>query len=79
MRNKLYEIVLSAYTKFKVFKWGLGSYLKSEKGATAVEYALVIAVVVVLVIGATMVMSEPLEKFFKAAIAKVQAIVTPKE
>ena len=68
MRNKLYEIVLSAHTRFKVFKWGIGSYLKSEKGATAVEYALVIALVVTMVIAAAGFMFDPLKQFFVGVV-----------
>jgi len=43
----------------------------SEKGAGAVEYGLVIAVVVTLVVGVAGVMSDPLQTFFKAAVGKV--------
>ncbi len=48
--------------------------LANQKGAGAVEYGLVIAVVVVMVVLATTVMRDPLEKFFAAVVAKVRGL-----
>lgn len=44
---------------------------ENEKGAGAVEYGLVIAIVVTLVVGVAGVMADPLTEFFEAAVEKV--------
>ena len=70
LKNKLVELDRKANIELQ-FK---GQQLKdrnSEKGAGAVEYALVIAVVVTLVVGVAGVMKDPLDTFFQSAVAKV--------
>jgi pilus assembly protein Flp/PilA len=47
---------------------------KDETGAGAVEYALVIAVVVVMIIAATAVMDTPVRDFFEGVIDKIKAV-----
>lgn len=49
--------------------------LTNQRGAGAVEYGLVIAVIVVMVILAAKVMDEPLKKFFKAVVDTVMQFV----
>ncbi|WP_045211614.1 Flp family type IVb pilin [Desulfonatronovibrio magnus] len=44
----------------------------NQTGATAVEYALVIAVVLAVVIAAATFMGDPLQDFFEAAVQQVQ-------
>ena len=73
MKEKIFGIGPMIYSRFQVFKWRLGSCLKDKKGATAVEYALVIAIVVAVVVGAAMAMKTPLKVFFVAAVTKIGA------
>jgi len=75
MRKKLYEMGLRLYTRFNINRWRLSNYLKDQEGATAVEYALVIAVVVIGVVGAATVMFDPLEEFFKAVVDKIKEFI----
>ena len=75
MRKKLYEKGLRLYTRLTVNRWRIGNYLKDQKGAAAVEYALVIAVVVIGVVGAATVMFEPLEEFFEAVVDKIKEFI----
>ena len=75
MRKKLYETGLRLYTRLTVTRWKLSNYLKGQEGATAVEYALVIAVVVIGVVGAATVMFEPLEEFFEAVVDKIKEFI----
>jgi Flp pilus assembly pilin Flp len=71
MKEKAFGIGPMIYSRFQVLKWRLGSYLKGEEGATAVEYALVIAIVVAVVVSAATFMKQPLINFFQAAVDKI--------
>ena len=71
MRKKLYEKGLRLYTRLTVNRWRIGNYLKDQKGAAAVEYALVIAVVVIGVIGAATFLYDDLKDFFRTVAKKV--------
>jgi Flp pilus assembly pilin Flp len=49
--------------------------LHNNRGAGAVEYGLIIAVVVAMVVAAALVMKPELEKFFKAAANQIAAFM----
>jgi len=68
--NKLSNIDRAAYAKMQSLHTTQDADDK-ERGAGAVEYGLVIAIVVTLVVGVAGVMSEPLQEFFEAAVGKV--------
>lgn len=50
------------------------SRLADERGAATVEYALLIAVIVTMVIAAATYMFDPLKEFFLSIIEKIQGI-----
>ncbi len=54
------------------------SRLSDEKGAATVEYALLIAVIVVMVIAAATYMFDPLKEFFLSVVDKIQGIADDK-
>ncbi len=51
---------------------GLKRRLRDEQGATTVEYALLIAVIVIGIIAAATYMFDPLKEFFKDVVKKVK-------
>ncbi len=53
-------------------KQGITSRLRDERGATTVEYALLIAVIVIGIIAAATYMFDPLKEFFKDVVDKVK-------
>ncbi|QLA14654.1 Flp family type IVb pilin [Desulfolutivibrio sulfoxidireducens] len=53
-------------------KRGIKSRLRDERGATTVEYALLIAVIVIGIIAAATYMFDPLKDFFKDVVKKVK-------
>ncbi len=53
-------------------KQGIKSRLRDERGATTVEYALLIAVIVIGIIAAATYMFDPLKEFFKDVVKKVK-------
>ena len=74
MKDKIFRIGPMIYSRFQVFKWRLGSYLKDQEGATAIEYGLVVAVIVILVISAASFMFDPLKEFFLGIVKKIKGI-----
>jgi Flp pilus assembly pilin Flp len=52
--------------------------IQDENGATTVEYALLIAVIVVGVIAAATYMFDPLKDFFKEVVKKVKDMIGKK-
>lgn len=74
MRKKMNTWIMKLYLRQDDFQHKLKEKFADQRGAGAVEYALVIAVVVTMVVAAAAVMREPLEKFFEAVIAKVREI-----
>jgi Flp pilus assembly pilin Flp len=46
--------------------------MRDERGATTVEYALLIAVIVIGIIAAATYMFDPLKEFFKDVVKKVK-------
>jgi len=50
----------------------LKSHLRDERGVTTVEYALLIAVIVIGIIAAATYMFDPLKEFFKDVVKKVK-------
>ena len=74
MLRKMNSWVMKLYLRHENFKHELQQTLANQRGAGAVEYALVIAVVVTMVIGAAAFMKDPLEKFFKDIIGYVRGL-----
>jgi len=50
--------------------------LSNQRGAGAVEYALIIAVVVAMVISVALLMRGPLTGFFNAAVGQISTFLT---
>ncbi len=50
--------------------------LDNQRGAGAVEYGLIIAVVVAMVVAAALVMSDPLKNFFRTAVGQISTFLT---
>jgi Flp pilus assembly pilin Flp len=76
MLQNLNERMLKMYVeKRENLKETIDRVLRNNRGAGAVEYALVIGVVVVMIIGAAAVMDGPIRKLFKAAIQAVRDLI----
>lgn len=74
MLKKINTWLTKLYVRQDILQHELRQTIANQRGAGAVEYALVIAVVVTMVVAAAAVMRDPLEEFFKAIIAKVRSI-----
>ena len=76
MIKKMNDWMLKTYVSYALKKRELKEitcrHFNNERGAGAVEYALVIAVVVIMIIAATAVMDTPVREFFEGVIAKVK-------
>ncbi len=73
MRTRLGQAVWRIYCALDDLRQrGRQAILGSERGATTVEYALLIAVIVTMVIAAATYMFEPLQEFFKSVVEKIQ-------
>jgi Flp pilus assembly pilin Flp len=76
MLQNLNERMLKMYVeKRENLKETIDRVLRNNRGAGAVEYALVIGVVVVMIIGAAAVMDKPIRNLFKSAIQAVQDLI----
>lgn len=72
MFKTLNDWMIKSYVgKREDFRQSVDRVLKNERGAGAVEYGLIIAVVVLMVVGATYVMKGPLEDFFNRVVEKI--------
>lgn len=72
MLKNLNDRMLKMYVEINQnLKTSFDRVIKNERGAGAVEYGLIIAVVVLMVIAATYVMRVPLEKFFEKTVQTV--------
>ncbi len=72
MLAKLNEWILSTYLETKeLSRHHFTKTWKEETGAGTVEYAMIIAVVVFMIIAATAVMDTPLRDFFEGVIDKM--------
>jgi Flp pilus assembly pilin Flp len=67
--NSMSEKALYGYVSMRN---SFAAKMKCTKGASTVEYALVIGVIVLMIIGAGMVMEGPLKEFFKGIIEKIK-------
>ena len=66
------DLALGVYCRLSCL-WERGKRrLRDESGATTVEYALLIAVVVIGIIAAATYMFDPLKDFFKDVVKKVK-------
>jgi Flp pilus assembly pilin Flp len=77
MIKKMNDRILKTYvfyaSKKQDLKDAVRRHFNNERGAGTVEYAMVIAVVVIMIIAATAVMDGPVRRFFVDVIAKVKA------
>jgi len=71
MQKKFDEMCARVYTRFDLTRNKAADVIKNDDGAIATEYALVIGVVVVGIVGAASAMFEPLENFFKSVITSL--------
>ncbi len=62
---------LRAFIRIGNLRHDVSTRLKNERGAGTVEYALVIAVIVLIVVGAGTFMRDPLIDFFEGVVDKV--------
>ena len=76
MFKKISSWVTRLYVRQDILKHEMKQTIANQRGAGAVEYGLVIAVVVLMVVAAAAVMREPLEGFFKAAVAKIMEFLS---
>jgi len=77
--NKLNETMLTAARRLHIGYKNLRhrysvSKLADQRGAATVEYALLIAVVVTMIIAAATFMYDPLKEFFLSIVNKIQGI-----
>ncbi|MHC1711617.1 MAG: Flp family type IVb pilin [Solidesulfovibrio sp.] len=70
--KRLNDLFLAMYVKTRNFGHGMTRRLRDENGATTVEYALLIAVIVIGIIAAATYMFDPLKDFFKDVVKKVK-------
>ncbi len=70
--KRLNDLSLALYVKTRNAIDGCKRRLRDEQGATTVEYALLIAVVVIGIIAAATYMFDPLKDFFKDVVKKVK-------
>ena len=73
------EMVLKTVVKAKLMQENAFNNAKAkinnQTGLAATEYALVMAIIVVGILGAATLMFEPLQQFFKDAVSKVQELL----
>ncbi|HML60504.1 MAG TPA: Flp family type IVb pilin [Solidesulfovibrio sp.] len=74
--KRLNDFSLALYVKtqnaLNRLKSGVKRRIEDENGATTVEYALLIAVIVIGIIAAATYMFDPLKEFFKDVVKKVK-------
>jgi Flp pilus assembly pilin Flp len=76
MLRKMNDWMLEAYvSKTEDIKEHIRRHLKNQRGAGAVEYGLIIAVVVVMVIAVAMTMEGPLKGFFAKVVTTVTNVI----
>jgi len=71
MLSQLNEWIVKVFARMELLKHESRQVIGNQRGAGAVEYGLIIGVVVLLVVGAAFVMREPLEDFFTQTVAFV--------
>lgn len=77
--NIMNDLVLKAYVKTTMGVEKVRGFLKSEKGVTAVEYAIVlagVAAVVAVIFGKDGTVQDLLESIFKSVSAQVQKSIS---
>lgn len=79
MAKNLNEWIIKTYVeKREGFRNSIDAVLGNERGAGAVEYGLIIAVVVAMVIAAAVTMEGPLKDFFNAAVVQIKSFMGSK-
>ncbi len=68
----LSELIAKAHVRLNNFLHDAKKHLSKQDGATTVEYALLIAVVVIGIIAAATYMFDPLKEFFQEVVKKVK-------
>jgi len=77
MVKNLNEWILKTYVeKREGFRNTIDQVMGNERGAGAVEYGLIIAVVVAMVVAAALLMKGPLTTFFQAAVGQISDFLT---
>ncbi|MDO9263092.1 MAG: hypothetical protein Q7U02_03940 [Desulfosalsimonadaceae bacterium] len=73
MFKNLNDWMIATYVgKREDFRETINRLMGNERGAGTVEYAMIIAVIVVMIIAAAMTMEGPAKEFFKGVIEKVK-------
>jgi Flp pilus assembly pilin Flp len=70
MNNRMLEIYAATTEKIKE---NFCQHLKNERGAGALEYGLVLAVIVVIIISAAMLMEGPAQTFFDDVMTRIRS------
>lgn len=65
MKKRLNEMGLRIHAAMTACRWRVAHYLKDQKGAGAVEYAMIVAVVVLGLVAAATLMFPTLKQFFQ--------------
>lgn len=75
MRRLISDMALKGYcTAESLYRKYWMDRLGDQRGAATVEYALLIAVIVTMVIAAATYMFDPLKDFFLSVVEKIQGI-----
>jgi Flp pilus assembly pilin Flp len=76
MKTQFNELCARIYTHSNLSMTKAAEIIKNDEGAVATEYALVIGVIVVGIVGAaSCTMDGPLREFFGSVIEKVQGMI----
>lgn len=76
MLSQLNVWIVKVFARMELLKHESRQVIGNQRGAGAVEYGLIIGVVVLLVVGAAFVMGDPLEDFFRTTVAQVMDFLT---
>ena len=79
VKNWNERLIRTYIEKQEAFKNNIREVLGNERGAGAVEYGLIIAVVVAMVIAAALTMEGPLKSFFDAAVQQIMSFMGSKK
>lgn len=66
------DLLASLHLRLHTFLHDAKKHVSGERGATTVEYALLIAVIVIGIIAAATYMFDPLKEFFQEVVKKVK-------
>ena len=66
------DLILNVLVRINDLRQNLSSPFKNQRGAGTVEYALVIAVIVIMIVGVAKYMGPELQQFFVEVVDKVR-------